>query len=202
MTDRPIIFSAPMVRALLEGRKTQTRLLLSNPLAKAQLGDRLWVRESWQYAKQQYCHCSQGTEAAPCDDWLAGIGCRSVRDDVVYFADEVRTPKWRPAIHMPRWASRLTLVVTEVRRQRLQEISEEDAVAEGIFQHSAGWWWDGMTPQTARSTAYGAFYCLWEMLHGKGAWDANPEIVALSFTVHHRNIDALDKVQATERAAG
>lgn len=91
MKEYPIIFSAPMVRALLEGRKTQTRRLASSPLAKVQPGDRLWVRESFH---------PEGT----------------------YMADhpgDARSMGWKPSIHMPRSASRLTLHVTDVRRQRV-----------------------------------------------------------------------------------
>jgi uncharacterized protein YhfF len=94
----------------------------------------------------------------------------------------------RPSIHMPRWASRLTLTVTEVRVQRLQEISEEDARDEGagllLHEHE---YWDG-DPDCYRKL----FRVLWTAIHGPAAWDANPEVVALSFTVERRNIDAAE----------
>lgn len=205
MRDRPIIFSAPMVRALLAGTKTQTRRLAwvkgrsmamrrASPWQRVQPGARLWVRENWQFAPQRYCSCPQGAEPAPCDDWQDGTGCQSNRGGVVYAADDVKAARWRPSIHMPRWASRITLHVEAVRVQRLQDISEEDARAEGVTP--------AIEPPTAAAlmTAVGrgavfmphrsAFANLWNSLHGPDAWAANPEVVALTFRVTKGNIDA------------
>lgn len=165
MTDRPILFSAPMVRALLEGRKTQTRRLLKLsghkqfsefgpsdtpgydwhfrradgcwcdhrqsdlPLPYA-IGDRLWVREAWR------------TGNAYDDLSPAQLG----GDEQILFEVDGTTIRWGPrcsepgcyrhARFMPRWVSRLTLTVTDVRVQRLQDISEADCIAEGIYQSS------------------------------------------------------------------
>ncbi len=185
MTDRPIIFSAPMVRALLDGRKTQMRRLAWRPSPavatpprgtmasrsdgstvwqRAKPGDRLWVREAW---------CS-----ADADD--------SGPYAAAYMADHPGDPRglgWRPSIHMPRWASRITLTVTAVRRQRLQDITRGDARAEGVPRlHPIA--------DDDPSTPIDAFGDLWDALHGEGAWAANPEVVALTFTVERRNIDA------------
>lgn len=168
MTDRPIIFSAPMVRALLAGRKTQTRRLASSPLAKVQPGDRIWVREAHALSanpdlKPWYRLDHPEAKAA------------GPRVDV----------KWRTSIHMPRWASRITLHVEAVRVERLQDISEADAEAEGVTPATE--------PPTAAAlmTAVGrgavfmphrsAFANLWNSLHGPDAWDANPEVVVLQF---------------------
>lgn len=98
----------------------------------------------------------------------------------------------RPSIHMPRWASRLTLVVTEVRHQLLQDISEADARAEGAESCANGWWFD-RNPILAGSDARGAFYCLWNSLHTRPGerWEDNPAIVAITFEVHRRNVDAM-----------
>lgn len=182
MTDRPIIFSAPMVRALLEGRKSQTRRLLKPPYGTLEYlrdgtwrpicikffpGDRLYVREAF---------CPR-------------LGYPAPIAKPHYRADDDR-PEWRglwkPSIHMPRWASRITLTVTEVRVQRLQEISEADARAEGVTQHRYG---------TARNPSWTdyktSFEWLWDSLHGPDAWAANPWVVAVSFTVDRRNIDNL-----------
>ena len=130
MSDHPIIFSGPMVRSLLDGRKTQTRRVLkpqpqgeqpknwtraNDKAVRYAPGDRLYVREA--------------------------INKVSTPGDVVYRADfeaggnDGAGLGWRPSIHMPRWASRLTLTVTDVRVQRLQDISEEDARAEGCDVH-------------------------------------------------------------------
>ncbi len=214
--DRPIIFSAPMVRALLAGTKTQTRRLLNpqpqrfevapgelcdltlhygegEPWPRITLGRvitrqevryrpgmRLWVRENWK-PHSLYAHMK------PCDMPQA---------HVFYAADNAYAPSntpWVPSIHMPRWASRLTLTVTDVRVQRLQEISRGDALDEGCpFPNMAAgpdpcdWYRD-----------------LWNQLHGAGGWDANPEVVAVSFTVERRNIGAADpRAAALAQAAG
>lgn len=96
---------------------------------------------------------------------------------------------WRPGIHMPRWASRLTLTVTSVRVQRLQDISEEDAIAEGVDAVSMA--------DAPRQTAWSRrqdFAQLWDSINGKhpcAAWSDNPWIVALTFSVTKQNIDAL-----------
>jgi hypothetical protein len=239
MTDRPIIFSAPMVRALLAGRKTQTRRVLKLPkktfsggpiyerpdmggweattsggggcfmIVKGekipapekvaiwhrttgvcmevpfQAGDRLWVRENCAaeeretdnidgvryVADQAFAKIADSQKAA--DDWVC-----------LFAYNQARKPYGRgkqvPSIHMPRWASRLTLIVTHVRIQRLQDISEEDAKAEGIETT------DCYCDDHPLSICYSV---LWDRLHGHGAWNANPWIAALTFTVHKRNID-------------
>ncbi|HEY8343343.1 MAG TPA: hypothetical protein VIK75_10195 [Calditerricola sp.] len=177
MTVRPIIFSGPMVRALLDGRKTMTRRLASSPLAKAQAGDLLWVRESW-------WHDKDGGDVANEYGYLAdgyypghGSNCGHVRH--------------RPSIHMPRWASRLTLEVTGVKVERLQDISEEDAIAEGIRPWKLGWHSQEDHEHIGWKSPAIAFRDLWNRLHGPDAWDANPWVVAISFTVHKANVDAL-----------
>lgn len=177
MTDRPILFSAPMVRALLDGRKTQTRRILKpQPLMgytpdvtaskgiRFAKGDRLYVRERV---------------------WLPE-GTDNPHGHVTYHADhgDDRALKWRPGIHMPRWASRLTLTVTDVRIERLQEISEEDAIAEGSREPS-------LVPIIGACwSERDAYAKLWEHINGPGGWGANPWVVALTFTVEQRNIDA------------
>lgn len=183
MTDRPIIFSGPMVRALLDGRKTQTRRLVTSPLRKCEIGDRLYVREA--FADTQ------------------GMGFDSrfhfmvdTRPDSE--GDEIRKAygvKWRPSIHMPRIASRITLTITDVRLQELNRIDDQDAMAEGIKRirdhcfvgDGTGYDKVGLC-HSAPSTA---FACLWDELHDKEnqRWEDNPEIVALTFTVDQKNID-------------
>lgn len=247
MTDKPIIFSAPMVRALLEGRKTQTRRVINpqpqlneaglwryppdtacegdpkrwvkrfggfcqtdedgvrwfllNPTKGRRLlpyapGDRLYVREHWRTARAY-------DDLAP--SAMAG------EEPVKYEADGMEEMwgwpglflpgRFRQGRHMPRWASRITLTVTEVRVQRLQEISEADAVSEGCpldpFYHDTTA--DGSNPHMVKiDTAKwisprGWYHRLWDSLHGPDAWDANPWVVAVSFTVDRRNIDAIPR---------
>lgn len=212
MADRPILFSGPMVRAILDGRKTQTRRVLKPAkgltlgevldegerngsmisCARHQVqeppfapGDRLWVREAFSY------------ETLDVD-----------RDGFMppwYWADGNPTSgdftRPKPSIHMPRWASRLTLIVTDVRVQRLQEISEDDAKAEGIERMKTGRGYYDPTVSKAmvragvwhRKAAH-AFEALWDSLNAKRGfgWEANPWVVAVTFTVSKTNIDQLE----------
>jgi hypothetical protein len=212
MRDHPIIFSAPMVRALLEGRKTQTRrlawrpapviaivteghptqeVLAPSPWQRVLPGERLWVRETWKAVPAcAYAHVpSTPNPSHPAEAAVYRAGWDRSSGGV----------PWRPSIHMPRWASRLTLTVTDVRVQRLQEISEADAEAEGVIQRGGlvgGWWVPGVEHQNrdfpilSRPTRREMFAALWDVVHGSGAWLSNPEVVALTFTCAARNIDA------------
>ena len=219
MTDRPILFSGPMVRALIEGRKTQTRRVLKPPRGAKNsghtilrdynktcekalwwwdgkhdrvgwsqalpyaIGDRLWCREA---------HYS--THRSPVD------GNRIYyRADCDELAEEMLSVRWSPSIHMPRWASRLTLTVTDVRVERLQDISEKDAIAEGISlapHRRPAYRVEVKTPNHLGVDAVDAdkarscFMRLWQTIHGPEAWDANDWVCALTFTVEERNIDA------------
>lgn len=210
MKERPILFSGSMVRALLAGTKTQTRRVVKPQFAAdaipvempatdpaggwvvpghsgvwwcdaaanpddvrrcpyGQPGDRLWVRETF----------------AP-----RTLGAWSVLDQhmkPLYRADADR-PEWkriwRPSIHMPRWASRITLEITGVRVGRLQDISEADARSEGCTQNHNGYFWGG-PHQTGgmkqMATALQAYQDLWESINGPGSWDANPWVWVLEF---------------------
>jgi len=209
VTDRPILFSGPMVRALIEGRKTQTRRVMNpqpvsclswdDPPAgsypskngwsrlRYAVGDRLWVRETIDMGHTGYviCTCTYQADGTPVD----------LRPATFWAGDQTR--KLIPSIHMPRWASRLTLTVTEVRVQRLQDISEEDALAEGVvdtgrrdgapYQHFLI---PGMPEITTEHEPSPVFAGLWESINGPGAWAENPWVAAYTFTVEHRNIDA------------
>lgn len=213
MADRPILFSAPMIRAILDGRKTQTRRVLRNQApefvkrayacpdgrfnyvfdsgvglsdpwwAPNRVGDRLWVRETWR--------------APP--SWNETKPRNMIPCAVSYDADGPqpgRVPrKVRVSIHMPRWASRLTLTVTGVKVERLADISEADAVAEGIAEVRApdrdGFRYFGVSPfPMTKPTAARAFAMIWESINGEGSWDANPFVAAYTFTVERKNIDA------------
>lgn len=204
MGDKPILFSAPMVRALLEGRKSQTRRILkpqppdglmpecmaiageAQPVgALWSRGDRLWVREAFAYGWPV-----EENQAFPvCDQEHA----------ITFRADGNRPfggicSGWKSPIHMPRWASRLTLVVCDVRVQRLQEISEADAKAEGVRPDRGGGGMAGMYGKIGLDPfAYSrGFASLWNSLHGPDAWAANQWICALTFTVHRCNIDKME----------
>lgn len=188
MTDRPILCAASVVRNILSGRQAQDRRPLSHPLAKAKVGDRLYVRESWQALSfGDYLP----TAHQPCDLRYAAT------DALADVSKEVRGYPWRPSIHMPRWASRLTLVVTDVRHQRVRDISEEDARAEGCVLTAHDYKDDdilqGERPfYEALNTPLRVFERLWDSLYGHNpgvSWGDNPEVIALTFSAHRCNID-------------
>lgn len=205
MKERPILFSAPMVRAILGSRKTVTRRVVrwpswANPEDAGQqaalvrdralalyrdgraikvlrcphgaTGTRLWVREQFSY--------SYGTgveDRSPCWYWADG------QPD---YGDWSRPA---PSIRMPRWASRITLEVTGVRVERLQEISDADAMAEGV-EHwviGEGWREYGLPPDVEAAgthplrSARDSFASLWESINGPGSWEANPFVWVIEF---------------------
>lgn len=202
MAERPILFNTAMVRALLAGTKTQTRRVVNiqpapgcighfgpgSPFIRGergvircpygQPGDRLWVRETW----NAFAGWAGYYYAADYEGW--GIGSD---DDPDHVPDHA--VRWKPSIHMPRSASRILLEVTAVRVERLQDISEADARAEGIFQHVRGGWhwhkhdssnlddWNQFGYRTARHT----YQSLWEQINGAGSWDANPFVWVVEF---------------------
>lgn len=203
MKEHPILFSAPMVRAILEGRKTQTRRVVKpqptfdrrgvtaagwaerdglwmfpNVAPEVRIrcpygqpGDRLWVRETTH--RRPMLNILTGEPLAPKYDG----GAYSADDQDVLTPDDFDICWWYsrkvcPAIHMPRWASRIDLEVTGVRVERLQDISEDDARAEGYAQHGDAV--DQMAPSSW-------FSGLWESINGPGSWDANPWVWVVEF---------------------
>ena len=197
MTNIPIIFSGAMIRALLREAaesgtgKTMTRRLAwtgklaadgegfrRSPWQKVKAGDRLWVRENFSYQEID-------------GDRIEEFG------GVHYWADGNPTfGNWtrpKPSIHCPRVASRLTLTVTSTKIERLQDITEADARAEGIeFRENCFGTWngDGTMRCGGADNAREAFRCLWINLHGTGSWDKNPWVTCLTFKVSLANIDA------------
>jgi hypothetical protein len=251
--EKPILFSGPMIRAILEGRKTVTRravkahhlprlsgsdypgnewtataqhhprygfnvsgateaecaaeLALYGNCPYGRRGQRLWVRETW------YCNHSEvqkGPYLQPAD--MVDLDQAREDGDLVYAADglnpyEQDQPTWKPSIHTPRWASRILLEVTAVRIERLQDISEDQAKAEGCFftdygqqcfhgdtgwkdvgdcpaqaghQQRNGWAWDKTTShEQCLFTPRFAFANLWSSVGGD--WDANPWVWVVEF---------------------
>lgn len=221
MTDRPILFSAPMVRALLDGRKTQTRRAL-NPQPsltsssgtsyigkdgkghslRISVGDRLWVREAWRTQEAFDAQSPVEIVAEFEAEWGAPSIPRFYEADGK--CDDHSTEQWlespagrlRASMHMPRCASRLTLTVTDVRVERLRDITREDAIAEGLVkmplaparavEMGCDWGFEGDNRHGSPVSAYAA---LWDSINGAGTWEANPWVAAYTFTVHHGNID-------------
>lgn len=196
MKERPILFNGDMVRAILGGRKTQTRRAvktwkdgrLPNFVTGAregacpygQPGDRLWVRESWSG-----------------EHWLSNVKpserlgvanqhrLASFPPETWYWADgspdDGDWEKPRPSIHMPRWASRITLEITDVRVERLQDISEDDAKAEGVEPKLDGYKCYDIDKMGFYSCAISSFDSLWSSINGPDNWDANPWVWVVEF---------------------
>ncbi len=193
MKERPILFSAPMVRALLAGTKTQTRRIakpvrhpdLGNVYAPGALvlehepqhvidrccpygrpGDRLWVRET-------HMNWWKLDPANP-------EGPRLFSHVAAYAADGYELEpgeQWIPSIHMLRAASRITLDIKAVRIERLSSISETDALAEGSF----AWAREQDSPVRDLDEARLVYHQLWEEINGPGSWDANPWVWVVEF---------------------
>ncbi len=177
MKERPILFSSPMVRALLAGTKTQTRRALKvQPLDVIPFeGDKAgthWVgRMQNDPPRGVVFECKFGK---PGDRlWVRETHCAFEVGHVHYRADYDPDPKgekehgvvWTPSIHMPRWASRILLEITAVRVERLQGISHEDAMAEGM----------------ALDDAIYDYSRLWDKINGSGSWEANPWVWVVEF---------------------
>lgn len=171
-----------------------------------QVGDRLWVRESGiEYAGHAggpdlFRHDMPATPKTGfywVRDTLSTGAAYSVTGCSRDAALASSNAKVRPSVHMPRWASRLTDIVTDVRVQRLQEISPADARDEGVERRSKSvreMWLFGATAEERAAIYLQAsvweYEQLWNAINGEGTWDANPWIIALTFTVERRNIDA------------
>jgi len=225
---KPILFSGPMVRALLDGRKTQTRRVLKPQPPKDEYGDDYITRLNGPEWYEPAVVDKYGDEVPgkpiwgvydELGEWGAPVPYMPgdllwVRErwsdellapgEVYYYAtavqdglraDEVAEIRWRPSIHMPRWASRITLEVTAVRVQRLQEISDDDALAEGVTKVRDNCYVirgiDYDEIGLCHSGPIAPFAKLWDSLNAERGfgWDDNPWVIAVSFRVHKMNVD-------------
>lgn len=225
MGDRPILFSTPMVQALLAGRKTQTRRVLNpQPIDGARfagsdrdgqwlftkgchygkvrppfaVGDRLYVREEY-YQRGHWWEDATDLTAKGKPKWKFAAYDHDITFDAPAKFLKARSRSNPAEIYrykrlgrfMPRRYSRLTLAVTDVRVERLQDCSEADAIAEGIEQYGRFFGLPDTDWDAAELSAVGAYHRLWNSINGPGAWDANPWVVAVSFDVHRVNIDQM-----------
>jgi hypothetical protein len=249
MTVTPILFKAPMVRALIEGRKTTTRRILSkrntlfngrpwektapkfedcdwanawiddgpSPAGNAgpylkvkwpygkmetpqteetlvariypkyQVGDLLWVKEAWRAESSMMDHIPPSRISKAAQIIYEANGS---------FGKDITVGKLRPSMFMCQWMSRITLEVTAVKGERLNDISEDDAMAEGIVAVDNGFHWlPDTTSQIWATLRYrtvsSAFSDLWESINGEGSWAANPLVVAPIFKVHKCNVSEM-----------
>lgn len=208
MKERGMIFNGEMVRAILDGRKTQTRRIMKNQPAGdypetpalirnvgtgfqwhglygessifncplGSIGERIWVRETYQGPLFDY---------EQMESYLEDSSKFEKPDFCVYRADGNPAPEfydaddnlhcgWRPSIHMPRWASRITLEITDVRVERLNAISEEDAQAEGVQPAC----YEITPPEAAYRVSFGE---VWRGIYGEESWVANPWVWVIEF---------------------
>lgn len=201
MKERPIIFSAPMVRAILDGRKTMTRRIVKLPRGCSwygalggeregwwvddscpawfhidelrcpygQPGDRLWVRETFLHEPADYC-------------WEASVSIPVRPEMTIYRADAdptgVGTAGWKSPIHMPRSLSRITLEIESVRVERLQDISSDDCVAEGVGDPVGTPLPYGSVTEAWNRRSY---QLRWETINGPDSWEKNPFVWVILF---------------------
>lgn len=210
MKERPILFNAPMVKAILEGRKTQTRRVVKSDLIInqaefecgnrphvirsepslqywvengcpfGQVGDRLWVRETFMDLS------GTGVEHRDSEGQLQKYAYATDCPRGSH-SDELRKDfglKWKPSIHMPRSASRILLEITNIRVEHLNGISKTDAIAEGVDKyHNSDFYVRYGFENDWCANAFASFAYLWESVYGKESWTANPWVWVVEFKV-------------------
>jgi hypothetical protein len=196
MKETPILFSTPMVQAILDDRKTQTRRVVKpqpverkahdgykflhipntgavdsfvgNKCPYGQVGDVVWVRETWQHSlnPNEYCY-------------------KADTDNPIYLD---KNWKWKPSLHMPKAACRLFLKITNIKVERLQDISEDDAVVEGVEKHLHGFKkYTNHNPSSiavydvCMKDAKSSFETLWQSINGAESWNNNPWVWVIEF---------------------
>lgn len=227
MKATPILFSAPMVRAILDGRKTQTRRIVREGIAEHinAMGEGVdgeaatsetvifkygkWADDRSKVHGPEWCVFSEEYQEEGCIPigqcpygkvgdllWVRETFGTDLDGEFFYRAtdtegcgDDLDDP-WKKSIHMPRKASRITLEIAAIRIERLQDISEADAGAEGMdtvryYTHPT----EGVVRDTGGYVARSNFRSLWESIKGKGAWDANPWVWVIEFKPHLCNVD-------------
>ncbi|MDU5517825.1 MAG: hypothetical protein E6078_05755 [Klebsiella pneumoniae] len=210
MKERGMIFNGEMVRAILDGRKTQTRRPIKwkqtrfteigeredgskwpwsedaehacdfwHPCPFGAVGDRIWVRETWQ-AIHDYCdengHVDERRYARSIPRHRGNYWHPVYEEAWGNESREDREFPWRPSIHMPRWASRILLEITDVRVERLNTISEEDAQREGV--HTEVW---DQTVVAMNQLYRSSFRSLWDSIYGEESWKANGWVWVIEF---------------------
>lgn len=196
--DKPILFSAPMVRAILDGRKTQTRRVIKQQPGQVtpagrplffqhgetgrrvsptcpygEAGDLLWVRETH--------HLSHRNAVT----YRADFGFNPFSEDECGEDHSMVGEKWKPSIFMPRWASRITLEIIGVRVERLHAISREDIRAEGVDLPFS----PRFAPEDGISELHKEWRHLWQSINGSESWEANPWVWVVEFRPIIANID-------------
>ncbi|HBX0838314.1 TPA: hypothetical protein MJG19_14665 [Klebsiella pneumoniae] len=215
MTERGMIFNGEMVRALLDGRKTQTRRIVKgtdsavkfckewningeevfvvlgekdhtgmNPVLGAiscpfgAVGNRIWVREAFRVHSRATDVATLVYKASERNSWTE----QTHRVPVAVCNKPATPEKWTPSLHMPRWASRILLEITDVRVERLNAINEHDAQAEGVAKLRGGFWKHYQPGWTQHQlSARGSFVTLWKSIYGDESWNSNPWVWVIKF---------------------
>lgn len=180
-----MLFSTPMVSSILRGDKTMTRRTVkimpiinhSDHCPYGKVGDRLWVRETWCYVIDHE------------SDLLEGMNSRcvykaSVHPDWMEYAKEKYGLKWKPSIHMPKCLSRITLEITNIRIERLQDITDRDATMEGVVLLDERGWknYNSTDPMCSHlSNPRSSFESLWRKINGNESWGSNPFVWVIEF---------------------
>ena len=204
MLERGMIFNAEMVRAILDGRKTQTRRPVRFPVLDKNLGcelagnelagelsagnylnsafgkpgDRIWVRETFRVHSRATDVATLVYKASVRNSWT-----EQTHRVPVSVCNKPATPeKWTPSLHIPRWASRILLEITGVRVERLNAISEENAASEGVAQFRGGFWKHYQPGWTQHQlSARGSFVTLWKSIYDEESWQSNPWVWVIEF---------------------
>ncbi|EMB9091262.1 hypothetical protein ACRZEY_003039 [Klebsiella michiganensis] len=204
MLERGMIFNAGIVRAILDGRKTQTRRPVRFPVLDKNLGcelagnelagelsagnylnsafgkpgDRIWVRETFRVHSRATDVATLVYKASVRNSWT-----EQTHRVPVSVCNKPATPeKWTPSLHMPRWASRILLEITGVRVERLNAISEENAASEGVAQFRGGFWKHYQPGWTQHQlSARGSFVTLWKSIYDEESWQSNPWVWVIEF---------------------
>lgn len=215
ITERGMIFNGEMVRALLDGRKTQTRRIVKgtdsavkfckewningeevfvvlgekdhtgmNPVLGAiscpfgAVGNRIWVREAFRVHSRATDVATLVYKASERNSWTE----QTHRVPVAVCNKPATPEKWTPSLHMPRWASRILLEITDVRVERLNAINEHDALAEGVAKLRGGFWKHYQPGWTQHQlSARGSFVTLWKSIYGDESWNSNPWVWVIKF---------------------
>ncbi len=204
-----MIFNAEMVRALLDGRKTQTRRPIKwkqtrfteigeredgskwpwsedaehacdfwHPCPFGAVGDRIWVREAFRVHSRATDVATLVYKASERNSWTE----QTRRVPVAVCNKPATLEKWTPSLHMPRWASRILLEITDVRVERLNAINEHDAQAEGVARLRGGFWKHYQPGWTQHQlSARGSFVTLWKSIYGEESWNSSPWVWVIEF---------------------
>jgi len=188
MKERPILFSTPMVQAILEGRKTQTRRIIKpQPFKKDNI---------WEYTKKSHATVSPDKildcpippikcpYGAPGDVLWVRETFRLFKNDFYVYKANYKFPeafRWKPSIYMPKAAARLWLKITDLRVERLQDITEQDAKSEGVEKYNDLFFKDYTNPENKFLCAKTSFTSLWESINGQESWEENPWVWVVEF---------------------